>query len=136
HNQNFDTLRRLAPPLDAGWSALLDDLGERGLLATTTIVWAGEFGRTPALNVGARRDHYSKAGATVLGGGGVKGGIAVGRTGADGTEVDGRGVSVPDLLATVCRALGIDPLKQNPSNVGRPIRVVDKAAKVVEEVLV
>ncbi len=135
HNQNFDSLRRLAPPLDAGWSSLLEDLKERSLLGTTTVVWAGEFGRTPAINTGNGRDHYPKAWATVMAGGGVKGGVAAGRTNSDGTEIEERAVGVPDFLATICRALGIDPLKQNPSNVGRPIRIVDKSAKAIEEAL-
>ncbi len=74
-------------------------------------------------------------GSTVLAGGGIRGGQVVGRTSADGTTVAERPVSVPDLLATVCKALGIDPMKQNISNVGRPIRVVDPSAKVVEEIV-
>ncbi|OWK34993.1 hypothetical protein FRUB_09835 [Fimbriiglobus ruber] len=135
HNQNFDALHRLTPALDSGWSSLLLDLKDRGLLATTTVVWAGEFGRTPSINTGNGRDHYPKAWSTVIAGGGVKGGLAAGRTSADGTEVEERAVSVPDFLATICRALGIDPLKQNLSNVGRPIRIVDKSARAVEEVL-
>jgi hypothetical protein len=71
----------------------------------------------------------------VLAGGGIKGGTVVGRTSAGGTGVEDRPVSVPDLLATVCMALGIDPLKQNMSNVGRPIRLADKAAKPIQEIL-
>jgi hypothetical protein len=71
----------------------------------------------------------------VLGGGGIRGGQAVGRTGAGGLEVGDRPVSVPDLLATVCLALGIDPAKQNMSNVGRPIWIADPTAKPIREVL-
>ena len=89
----------------------------------------GEFGRTPKINPNTGRDHYPNAWSTVLAGGGIRGGQVVGRTSADGTTVAERPVSVPDLLATVCQALGIDPMKQNISNVGRPIRVVDPSAK-------
>jgi uncharacterized protein (DUF1501 family) len=135
HNQNFDALGRLAPPVDTAWSALMTDLHDRGLLDSTTIVWMGEFGRTPKINSGSGRDHFPSAWATVLAGGGIKGGQAIGRTSAGGEEVTDRPVTVPDLLATICRALGIDPLKQNPSNVGRPIRIVDKAAHPIDEVL-
>jgi hypothetical protein len=71
----------------------------------------------------------------VLGGGGIRGGQAVGRTSKDGLAVEERPVRVPDLLATVCLALGIDPSRQNLSNVGRPIRVVDPSAKPLSEVL-
>ena len=65
----------------------------------------------------------------------VKGGQAVGKTSADGTTVEDRKTSTNDLLATVCGALGIDHEKQNMSNVGRPIRIVDKAARPVTEVV-
>ena len=135
HNQNFDALRRLVPPVDTAWAALMQDLNDRGLLDNTTIAWMGEFGRTPKINSGSGRDHFPAAWAAVLAGGGIKGGQAIGRTSAGGDEVTDRPVTVPDLLATVCRALGIDPLKQNQSNVGRPIRIVDKAAHPIDEVL-
>ena len=108
---------------------------QRGLLDTTLIVWMGEFGRTPRINPNQGRDHFPNAWSTVLAGGGIKGGQAFGKTSADGTTVETRPVSVSDFLATVCLALGIDPLKPNNSNVGRPIRIVDKAAKPIREAL-
>jgi uncharacterized protein (DUF1501 family) len=135
HNQNFERVARLAQVLDTGWSALLGDLGERGLLDSTFLVWLGEFGRTPVINPGAGRDHFPHAWSAVLAGGGIKGGQAVGRTSKDGLAVEGRPTSAPDLMATVFRALGIDPRKQNPSNVGRPIRLADASARPLEEVL-
>ena len=135
HNQNFERVPRLARVLDAGWSALMQDLKDRGLLDSTLIVWMGEFGRTPRVNAGAGRDHYPQAWSAVLAGGGVRGGQAVGRTSADGTRVEDRPTSAPDLLATVCKVLGIDPLKSNPSNVGRPIRIVDKDARPLDEIV-
>ena len=67
----------------------------------------------------------------MLAGGGIKGGQVVGKTSHDGTTVEDRPVTVPDFLATVCQALGIDPTKQNMSNVGRPIRIVDASAKPI-----
>ncbi len=135
HNQNFERVPRLARVLDAGWSALMQDLKDRGLLDSTLIVWMGEFGRTPRVNAGAGRDHYPQAWSAVLAGGGVRGGQAVGRTSADGMRVEDRPTSAPDLLATVCKVLGIDPLKSNPSNVGRPIRIVDKDARPLDEIV-
>jgi uncharacterized protein (DUF1501 family) len=95
----------------------------------------GEFGRTPKINGTAGRDHWPHSWSTVLAGGGIKGGQAVGKTSADGTVVEERPVSVPDLIATVCTAVGIDPMKQNISNVSRPIRIADPTAKVIAEVL-
>jgi hypothetical protein len=135
HDNNFAQVKNLCDVLDPAWSALLDDLGERGLLDSTVVAWMGEFGRTPGINPCNGRDHYPAAWSAVLGGGGIRGGQAFGRTGADGKTVEDRPVSVPDLLATVCLALGIDPMKQNMSNVGRPIRVVDPGAKPLTEVL-
>jgi hypothetical protein len=136
HTDNFDRVKQLCQSLDAGWSALLDDLKEKGLLDTTTVVWMGEFGRTPKINGSKGRDHYPYAWTAALAGGGVKGGQAVGKTGKDGTTVEERPTTVPDFLATVCKAIGLDPATQNVSNTGRPIPVVEDGAKPVSEVLV
>jgi hypothetical protein len=135
HNDNFESVKRLCGVLDPAWSTLMDDLADRGLLETTTIVWMGEFGRTPKINERKGRDHWAKSWSTVLAGGGIAGGQTVGKTSADGTDVKDRPVPVPDLLATVCTALGLDPAKQNPSNVGRPIRLVEPNAVPLKEVL-
>src|SRR5207244_3711094 len=114
---------------------LMGDLKQRGLLDTTLIVWMGEFGRTPQISNGTGRDHFPNAWSTVLAGGGIKGGQALGRTSPDGMTIEDRKVTVQDFLATVCRALGVDPLTKNTSNVGRPIRIVDKAAEPIKELL-
>ena len=126
HVQNFQNVRNLSNILDPAWGTLMEDLRERGLLESTLIVWMGEFGRTPRINNQQQgRDHYPNAWTTVLAGGGLRGGRVVGRTSADGTTVETRPTSVPDFLATACRALGINPSRQNMSNVNRPIRIVD-----------
>jgi hypothetical protein len=135
HQQNFETVQRLSQVLDAAWATLMDDLKSRGLLQSTLILWMGEFGRTPKINAQQGRDHFPNAWTTVLAGGDIRGGRVVGRTSSDGMIVEERPVGVSDLLATVCAALGIDHLKQNLSNVGRPIRIVDKAARPITEVL-
>jgi hypothetical protein len=135
HVQNFDLLRPLSQTLDAAWSTLLTDLKQRGLLDSTLLVWMGEFGRTPQINGQVGRDHFPSAWTTVLGGGGIKGGQVIGKTSVDGTTVEDYPVSVPNFLATVCRALGVDPAKQNTSNVGRPIRIADAGAQPIQEVL-
>jgi uncharacterized protein (DUF1501 family) len=135
HQNNFDQVRGLCQTLDAGWSALLHDLKDRGLLESTTILWMGEFGRTPKINPQNGRDHHPDAWSTVLAGGGIKGGRAIGRTSAGGEAVEDRPVSIPDLLATLCLALGIDVTKTNPSNVGRPIRIMDQSAKPIHEIV-
>ncbi len=135
HQDNFNNVKRLSEALDGSWATLMKDLKERGLLESTLIVWMGEFGRTPKINNNRGRDHWANSWSTVLAGGGIKGGQVVGKTSEDGTKVEERPVSVHDLLATVCGALGIDHSKQNDSNVGRPIRLVEPNAKPITEVL-
>jgi hypothetical protein len=135
HANNFDGVKNLCGVLDPAWAALMGDLKDRGLLDSTLIVCMGEFGRTPKINPQKGRDHFPDAWSAVLAGGGIAGGQAIGRTSKDGSKVEDRPVGVPDLLATVCRALGMDHEKQNPSNVGRPIRIVDKAGVPIGEAL-
>jgi hypothetical protein len=135
HGQNFTAVKTLSQVLDAGWGTLMMDLKSRGLLDSTLIMWMGEFGRTPKINAQKGRDHYPNAWSTVLAGGGLKGGRVVGRTSKDGTTVEANKVEVPDFLATVCKVLGIDPFKKNTSNVGRPIRIVEKTANPIKEIL-
>jgi uncharacterized protein (DUF1501 family) len=135
HSNNFGLVKGLSGTLDIAFATLLADLKDRGLLDGTLVVCQGEFGRTPKINGNVGRDHWPAAWAVALAGGGIKGGQAVGKTSADGTSVEERAVGVPDLIATVAKAVGIDPRKQNMSNVGRPIRVADPAAKPIGELL-
>ena len=87
HTDNFNQVKSLCDVLDPAWCTLMNDLRERGLLETTTIVWMGEFGRTPVINESGGRDHFPLAWSTVLAGGGLKGGQVVGDTGKAGAEV-------------------------------------------------
>ena len=125
HRNNFDRVKELSGILDSGWSSLMTDLKDRGLLESTTIIWMGEFGRTPKINRSGGRDHYPKAWSAVLAGGGIAGGQAYGNTGKDGLEVTDGKVDVGDLLATLCQAMKIDPKSQNISELGRPIRIAE-----------
>lgn len=135
HDDNFTKVAELCHTLDPAWSTLLDDLQSRGLLEETLVVCMGEFGRTPGINPRQGRDHYPHAWSVVLSGGGVRGGSVTGKTSVDGMNVEDRPTSVPDLLATILLALGLDPKKQNMSNVNRPIRLADPDAKPLLEIL-
>jgi hypothetical protein len=136
HQNNFENVQKLSQVLDQAWSMLIADLRLRGLLDSTLIVWMGEFGRTPKIARDRNgRDHWANSWTTVLCGGGIHGGQVVGRTSPDGMEVEERPVSVPDFLATIGLALGVDVTKQNDSNVRRPIRIVEPTAKPIKEVL-
>ena len=97
HADNFNSLKnRLLPPLDKAWSALLDDLDQRGLLDTTVVICAGEFGRTPRVNGAAGRDHYAPCNVIGISGAGVKMGQVVGATDAKGEQVVGKSHSTLD----------------------------------------
>lgn len=125
HGANFKQVKDLSAELDAGFGTLLTDLKQRGLLEETTILWMGEFGRTPTINPGGGRDHYPNAASAVLAGGGIAGGQAYGRTGDDGVEVVEGKTEVGDLLATLCTALGVPPTTQHISEMGRPLRIAE-----------
>ena len=131
HNDNFESMTELCPPLDRALSVLLADLESRGLLDETLVVVATEFGRTPEI-VTARqgRNHYPKAFSGLLAGGGVRGGQRFGETDATGSEVIRDEVTVPDFNATIAHALGLPVDHELYSPSGRPFTVADKGRPV------
>jgi hypothetical protein len=138
HQDNFDRVKNLSGQVDPALSALVADLKSRGLLDSTLVIWMGDFGRTPKINArGAKpgRDHYPRAWSSVMVGGGIKGGQVIGKTDKEGATVVDRPISVLDFMASVCTILGINPNKQNNTPIGRPIRIVDKGAKPISELL-
>jgi uncharacterized protein (DUF1501 family) len=135
HQNNAGQVRNLCETVDPAWAALMNDLKDRGMLETTLIVWMGEFGRTPKFGRPDGRDHWPNSFSAVLAGGGIKGGQVIGATSDDGATIKDRPVAVPEFLATICQALGIDHQKQNLSNVGRPIRIVAPGARAIEDAL-
>ncbi len=133
HNQNFDRLsKRNLPPLDQGMSALIQDLSDRGMLDRTTVMCAGEFGRTPKVNKKVGRDHWSRSMAVVLAGGGFKGGYAHGTTDSNGMAPANDPCTPDDLCATLFKGFGIDPKTElmTPSN--RPIQLF-RDGRVIEK---
>ncbi len=138
HQNNFTRVRELSQQVDPAISALIEDLKARGLLDSTLIIWMGEFGRTPHINNRGPqpgRDHWPRAWSTLLIGGGIKGGQVIGKTDAEGATVVERPISALDFLATVCTILGIDYSKQYTTPRGRPIRIVDRGANPIREIL-
>ncbi len=112
------------PPADQGFAALLDDLGQRGLLDSTLVVWMGEFGRTPRkTNGGTGREHWPRCYSAVLAGGGVQGGQVHGASDRWAAYPTRDPVSPDDLGATILHALGIDPGRQLHDALGRPIPI-------------
>lgn len=103
-----DYSRHLLPAFDRGFAGLLDDLGGRGLLDSTLVVAAGEFGRTPRINESGGRDHWPAVGCALAAGGGAPAGCVIGASTRDGRPGD-RPVPLADLAATVAVAAGLDP---------------------------
>jgi hypothetical protein len=113
------------PPLDRAYSALLEDLDQRGLLEETLVVAVGEFGRTPKINATQGRDHWGMAQTALLAGGGVRGGQLYGATDAQAAFVKDGPVSPEDLLATIYEAMGVPPESEIRDRDGRPYRACD-----------
>ena len=124
HTDNFSRLRKLLPPFDKGLAGLFDRLKERGLFESTAIMVAGEFGRTPQINVQGGRDHWARAMFALMAGGDIRGGQVIGETDAKAAEPKNESVSPEDLAASFFQNIGIDPKMEFQANVGRPITLV------------
>ncbi len=135
HNKNFDALsKRLLPSLDQTLSALIDDLSQRGLLDTTIVYCAGEFGRTPKINKNVGRDHWARSMAVALAGGGLRRGYAHGTTDAHGMAPATDPCTPDDVAATIFHCLGIDPHTELTTSTGRPIQLF-REGRIVEKML-
>jgi uncharacterized protein (DUF1501 family) len=135
HDNNFKTLKQsLLPTLDAALPTLFRDLSDHGLLANTLVVVTGEFGRTPRINKNAGRDHWGPAFTVALGGGGIKGGRALGKSDARAERPAGDPYGPEDLAATMYHLMGIDPKEEFYTPEGRPVPIVNNG-KVIEALL-
>ncbi|QDT32433.1 DUF1501 domain-containing protein [Thalassoglobus polymorphus] len=135
HQNLWRNMPRTAGEVDQGLSTLLTDLKQRGMLEKTLVICLGEFGRTPKINQrtpAVGRDHWAKNFNLLIGGGGVQGGVCVGKTSSDGMEITERPISVDDLFATICTSLTIDPNEELITPGGRPLRIVDEGLPVDE----
>jgi uncharacterized protein (DUF1501 family) len=110
---------------DRAYAALLDDLADRGLLGTTFVMAAGEFGRTPRINPRGGRDHWPGCWSALLAGGGVRGGRVIGASDAHGARPADRPVAAAELAATAYRALGIDASSRPGGPDGRPLPLTE-----------
>ena len=133
HNDQLVSMERMTPSADQTFAALLSDLHQRGLLETTLVVMATEFGRTPQISeVTAGRGHHPAAFTWWVAGGGMKGGYVYGKSDAAGERVAEKPVNMPDFNATIAQAMGIDVQKIEHSPSGRPFTVADKG-KVIDD---
>ncbi len=128
HSNHFATMRRQAPQLDQGLGVLLQDLHDRGLLATTLVWCCGEFGRGPKVDWqppwNGGRNHYGKVFSVLVAGGGFQGGHVVGSSDATGAEVADRPVYPADLLGSIYQLAGIDASAKLPHPLGLEARVL------------
>lgn len=122
HVRNEPTNKNLVPEFDRAFTALLEDLEQRGLLQTTLVLVIGDFGRTPKINFSGGRDHWPSAFSVALAGAGIQGGTVIGATDKHAAHPVDRPVTVEDLGATVYEALGINYRKTYHAN-GRPIAI-------------
>jgi hypothetical protein len=134
HFENFDFHIEQLAEFDRGFSALMDDLAQRGLLSSTMVVVLSEFGRTPRINYGFGRDHWSKAWSIAIGGAGVRDGAVIGKTNDNGTEVVDREVHHGHLFHTYLKAIGLDPLAELEVG-GRRLPLANPADQAIEELL-
>lgn len=133
HDGNFAVLKNsLLPAYDSAISALFRDLSDRGLLDSTLVVVTGEFGRTPRINKNAGRDHWGPAFTVLLGGGGLKGGVVVGKTDARAEKPASDPYGPEDLFATMFTQLGIDPKGEFHTPDGRPTAIVNNGKVMTE----
>ena len=123
HRDNFNGLKKLLPPLDQAWPAMLADLEDRGLLDNTFVFWLTDFGRTPIINSAAGRDHWSTAGIACFAGAGVEGGQVIGKTDETGARPVGDEIYPENIAGTVYSKLGIPLDTHHTAPDGRPIRL-------------
>jgi len=135
HANNFDTLKtRNLPMVDKTLSALIQDLSDRGMLDSTIVYCAGEFGRTPKINQRAGRDHWARSMSVVMAGGGIKRGYAHGTTDSNGMDPATERCTPDDVASTLFQCLGLDPHQELMAPSGRPLQLF-REGKVIEKIL-
>lgn len=128
--------KKYLPVFDNAMSVFLDDLDQRGLLETTTVIVMGEFGRTPRINAKGGRDHWPNTQSVLIAGGGVQGGRVIGETDSHGGEPIDRPVHIQEVFATLYRNCGIDPNKTTINDLsGRPNYLVEAGRQPIAELL-
>jgi arylsulfatase A-like enzyme len=123
----------VGPWFDNGYSTLLEELSQRGMLENTLVVCMGEFGRTPKINPAGGRDHWPQCWTIFFAGGGVRGGQVVGASDEQGGYPTDRPVTPAEVVATIYRSLGIDLHLELPGPQGRPVPIVDPGVREITE---
>ncbi len=125
HNNIENSIKSQVPSFDQAYAMLIRDLDQRGLLDSTLVCIASEFGRTPKINGNAGRDHWPKVFSVVMAGGGLKKGIVYGSSDATASEPEENALTVGDWATTIYKQLGIVADKELMAPGDRPIEIVD-----------
>ena len=132
HQRAFPAMEAHGEVMDPALASLIEDLHESGKLERTLVITLSEFGRTPKINKDAGRDHHAAVFSCLMAGGGIRGGMVIGSSDEDGYQPQDRPVAVPDIHATLCHALGIDPSKEVMTPLQRPMKLVENGKPVME----
>jgi uncharacterized protein (DUF1501 family) len=134
HSENFNFHLEQLGEWDKPFATFMSDIADRGLLEHTLVVVMCEFGRTPKINQRVGRDHWGTAWSVAMGGLGIKPGVVVGKTNANGTKVTDREVHGGHLFHTYYKAVGLDPTLDFDDD-GRPFAKAAKGSKAIHELL-
>lgn len=126
NNTYLDYERLLCPQFDIAFTALIEDLQQRGMLEETVVAVLSEFGRTPRINPKGGRDHYPNAWTNFLAGGNIRGGQVIGSTDKIGSRPNDFPIEPPQILASIYHAMGINlDSTMMPGPGDRPVRLVE-----------
>ena len=135
HHDSIDgNMKRQVPAFDQAYAALINDLDQRGLLDSTLVIVASEFGRSPKINQTSGRDHWPKVFSSLMAGGGIKRGQVYGSSNATASEPEENAVGIQDWATTIYKCLGITADKELMAPGARPIEIVD-GGKVRQDLL-
>lgn len=135
HGDNFNMHLDLVPQVDKPFAAIIDDLEDRGMLDHVLVVLMSEFGRTPKINSRVGRDHWPEAWSVMMAGCGLKPGVVVGKTTANGAFCDGVEFDIGHLFHTIFRCVGVDPAKTEYDNNGQPLPIAHDDCGPIKEVM-
>jgi uncharacterized protein (DUF1501 family) len=133
HANNFEALKKQKlPQFDTAWSALVQDMQQRGLMKNTLVLVWGEFGRTPRINKDAGRDHWPGAMSVVLAGGGLQMGQVIGQSDAKAEYAKERPLMPEDVLSTMYHVLGVDQNQEYHNEAQRPVKILNSGEPIKE----
>jgi len=135
HSNNFESVAKQCATLDSAYAALIQDLDSRGMLASTLVVLATEFGRKPKIDDRGGRGHHPGAYTALLAGGGVQGGLRYGKTDASGGKVIENKVTPSDLNATIAHCSGVDYAQKHFDQNRRLFKVAGETAQPIFDIL-